>query len=247
MILEIIATTVEDALAAEKGGADRLELISGLSEGGITPSAALVRRVCGAVSIPVNVMIRVRSGNFAYTAEELSVMVEDAGNMKALGASGLVFGALDGNGRLDLAALDSILEAAKGLPVTFHRAFDAALEAAFGATGADGSARTASALGLYASLGNRRPVARILSSGGASTAIEGSAVLATLVRASAGGGPRILAGAGLSASNLVGLIGKTGVGEVHLGTSVRSIMSGVDRVDEEKVRTVRGVIGSRPA
>ena len=94
-MLEIIATSVEDAIVIEKGGADRIELVSALSEGGLTPSYGLVHRVIGAVNIPVNVMIRPHSLSFVYSDEDLLCMLEDIKQAKALGANGVVFGMLD--------------------------------------------------------------------------------------------------------------------------------------------------------
>jgi copper homeostasis protein len=100
--LEVIALTVEDALAAEAGGADRLELVCALTEGGLTPSYGMMEAICRAVRIPAYVMIRPRGGGFVYTPTEVDVMVRDAAVARELGASGVVVGALTPEGDIDV-------------------------------------------------------------------------------------------------------------------------------------------------
>lgn len=124
-LLEVCVDTIGGVAAAADGGADRMELCAALSEGGVTPSAALVAAaVRRAGSIPVHVLIRPRCGDFAYSAEEVNVMCEDIAHAARAGARGVVLGALSAEGDLDKPAMSRLLDASRGLDVTFHRAVD---------------------------------------------------------------------------------------------------------------------------
>jgi copper homeostasis protein len=198
-LLELCVTSVASAVAAERGGAARIELCSDLLEGGVTPSAGLIARVRARVSIGLQVLIRPRGGDFCYDDEELAVLEHDVRAARDLGADGVVLGVLDPDGQVDVAGTRRLVQAARPLGVTFHRAFDmvrdqqAALEAVI-AAGAD----------------------RILTSGGEGTATLGAPGLAALVQAA---GPRItiMAGGGVRAVNVAALIARTAVSEVHAG------------------------------
>ena len=135
VLLEVIATTVGDAKAAARAGADRLELVTAISEGGLTPGIGLIEAVVAAVPIPVNVIVRPHSRSFVYDADDLRVIERDVRAAVAAGANGVVFGALDARGDVDLDALARIAAAANGRDLTFHRAFDVSrdLNAAFDA------------------------------------------------------------------------------------------------------------------
>lgn len=122
-MLEIIAETLKDALTIEQNGGDRIELISALSEGGLTPSYGLVKQVISQVSIPVNVMIRPHSATFEYSREDIEVMREDARIFNELGVKHVVLGVLDYEGLPNMEALAYILEDTN-LTATFHRAID---------------------------------------------------------------------------------------------------------------------------
>jgi copper homeostasis protein len=183
MIFELCAETIDACLAAREGGAHRIELCSGLSEGGITPSHGLILDAVERSGIPVHVLVRPRGGNFVYSAPEIDVMRRDILHSKELGAAGAVFGILRPDGRVDVEATRALVQLARPLEVTFHRAFDTtpslaqALEDVI-ATGAD----------------------RLLTSGGQPNVVAGSAALAELVRL-AGHRIEIAVGGGLRLQN----------------------------------------------
>ena len=160
MQLEICAHSFKSALAAQQSGAHRIELCSELSLGGITPSHGLIEKVCGELQIPVHVLIRPRSGDFRYHANEIAVMLQDIAFAKAQGAAGIVSGVLDSNFQIDKTQTARLIAASKGLEFTFHRAFDwtpQPLE----------SIKTLLELGVH----------RLLSSGQQPTALQGLACL----------------------------------------------------------------------
>ena len=123
-VLEVCVDSLESALAAQRGGADRLELCSGLVVGGLTPSLALFDAVGEATGLPVNVLLRPRFGDFLYTPGEVGIMCRDAETFAARGANAVVIGVLCADGRLDRGAMGELIAAAGRCRVTLHRAFD---------------------------------------------------------------------------------------------------------------------------
>ena len=190
--------SVESALAAERGGARRLELCDALFDGGTTPSAGMIAACRDRVSIPLFVINRPRGGGFVYSEPELDVMRRDIAVARDLGADGVVIGALRPDGTVNGEHVRSLVDVAGGLAVTFHRAFDfvpdlgAALETIIAAG-----------------------VTRVLSSGGARTAREGVATLAALV-AQAGDRLVVMAGGGVREENVWEIIDRASVREVHV-------------------------------
>lgn len=198
--LEVCVDTAEGLRIAVEGGADRIELCAALSVAGLTPSAGLIA-FARDIGIPVYAMIRPTVGGFVYGPDEIDLMRRDIDAVRRAGLAGVVIGASLPTGALDEASLGRLVRHAEGLGVTLHRAFDivpdpaAALEAAID-------------LGFE----------RILTSGGAATALAGARRIAALVRQAAGR-IQIMAGSGVTPNNVIDIIEQTGVGEVHASCS----------------------------
>ena len=143
VLLEICVESVEYAVAAERAGADRIELCSDLLCGGVTPDATLMQAVGERVRIPIHVLIRLRSGDFCYSEREFEIMKRDIAAAKKIGLSGVVLGVLDPSSRIDQERTRALVQLAHPLPATFHRAFDqcADLNAALEATVTAGAKR----------------------------------------------------------------------------------------------------------
>ncbi len=124
--IEICVGDVESAIAAEVGGADRVELCDNLAVGGTTPSAGTIAEACRWLSIPVHVLIRPRAGDFVYSERELAVMRHDIEAAKALGADGVVLGVLTREGGIARDPVAALIALARPLSVTFHKAIDQA-------------------------------------------------------------------------------------------------------------------------
>jgi len=197
-LVEVAVDSLAAARAAVDAGAARLELCQALDQGGLTPSLGLVEAVKALVPVPVFVMIRPRAGGFEYSPEEQSLIERDALLAKGARADGIVAGALGANRRVDMELTRRVVAAAAPLPLTFHRAIDLVddLEAAVTALTAVG-------------------VRRVLTSGGAPSAIQGCAAIARMVEAAAGR-LMVVAGGGVRGAHLANLVAATGVEEVHL-------------------------------
>lgn len=197
MQLEICIDSVESAVAAERGGADRVELCSDLLEGGITPSAGLIAAVRRSITIGVYVMIRPRGGDFTYTDAEFAVMQEDIRRARELGADGLVLGVLNEEAGVDVPRTVKLVRLADSLPVTFHRAIDMTPDPA-------GAVKAVIDTGAC----------RILTSGGAAKVTEGLDTVARMV-AAAGDRLSVMAGSGIGPKTIAGIAAATGVSEFH--------------------------------
>lgn len=197
LLLEGCVDSAESALAAQTGGAARLELCANLGVGGTTPSAGLVAQVRSRVRLPIIAMIRPRGGSFVHTPEEVDAMVRSIPIVRAAGADGIAIGSLDQADRIDVATTTRLVRAAAGMPVVFHRAFDTVFD-------------QAAALDTLIALG----IARVLTSGGAATALEGAETLGTLVERAAGR-ITIMAGGTVRGRTVREIVATSGVREVH--------------------------------
>lgn len=195
--LEICAGSLASALAAQAGGAHRIELCQHLEQGGITPSYGLIRAVREQLHIPVFVLIRPRPGGFVYSNNELNIMRADIRMCRKLGCDGVVLGVLTPAGQVSRTPCRSLIAAARTMEVTFHRAFDACVN-------------QAEALEEIIRMGCQR----VLTSGGQPTAEAGQNQLAALV-AQATGRISVMPGAGVSAANIQALAHHTGAHEFH--------------------------------
>jgi len=224
-LLEISVETAEAAAAAERGGAQRVELCADLSRGGLTPSDELMRRVRELVRVPIFAMIRPRAGDFAYSPEEIARMHSGIAAVKRARMDGIVLGVLTAERHVDVERTRELVKLAEPLPVTFHRAFDevADLDAELEAVIETGAAR-------------------ILTSGGAPTAPQGLGTLAKLV-AAAGKRITIVPGSGISALNILEVAQQTRAREIHSGLGTRiPYGSGNGALFEDEVRKMANVL-----
>ena len=207
-ILEICAGSVESAIAARDGGAARIELCAALEIGGTTPSAGLIAEARKIEGIVLNVIIRPRGGDFLYNEYEAACMEQDIRTCRQLGADGVVIGALTAEGDIDTALCKRLIDAADGMSITFHRAFDMcrdpkrALEELI-AIGCD----------------------RVLTSGQAATAEAGLPLLKELVQQAAGR-ISIMPGCGVNSGNAARILQATGAVEIH-ASARKSVGSGM--------------------
>jgi len=199
ILVEVCVDSVGSAMAAERGGASRVELCSSQLEGGVTPSAGLIEKTRASVSLPVHVMIRPRGGDFCYDGYEFETMQRDIELAKSLRADGVVLGILTIEGRVNIPQTQELARLARPLAVTFHRAFDM-------------TADLFQALEDLCSVG----VNRVLTSGAEQTCLLGSRTIAQLVEKSQG---RIVVmpGSGIKPENARRLVVETGANEIHVG------------------------------
>jgi copper homeostasis protein len=202
-VLEICVESVDHAVAAELGGAHRIELCSDLSSGGITPSAGFMQTVRRQVRFPIHILIRPRPGDFCYSDHELEIMRNDILAAKQFGMDGIVLGILHENARVDIERTKCLVAVAQPLPVTFHRAFDVS-------ENPDKSLEDVIQTGA----------SRILTSGGQPRATDALPALARLVQR-AKGRILIMPCGGINAENVTHVVRTTHAQEVHssAGTS----------------------------
>jgi copper homeostasis protein len=197
IVLEICAGSVTSCLAAQEGGAQRVEFCDNLLEGGTTPSFGQLAAARDRLWITLNAIIRPRGGDFLYSELEFEVMERDVLACRKIGVDGIVIGLLNQDGSIDIPRTKRLVELAGTIPVTFHRAFDVARD-------------PQQALEDIISTG----CTRLLSSGQAATALEGAALLKQLQQ-QAGDRLIVMPGAGVRGNNIGELVQKTGCREFH--------------------------------
>ncbi|HEY4900990.1 MAG TPA: copper homeostasis protein CutC [Terriglobales bacterium] len=198
ILLEIVASTVDDCVAAESGGADRIELCAAIATGGLTPSLGTLVEVKKRVRVPLMAMVRPRAGGFCYSEADFAAMQRDAAFLLEHGADGIVFGVLHSDSSVDTKRCGKLLELAGGRQTVFHRAFDVVPD-------------PSDALEDLIDLG----FTRVLTSGQKKTALEGGDLLHRLI---ARAGPRIelMAGGGVRSHNVRQLVEATRCTQVHM-------------------------------
>lgn len=217
LIIEICTDSLETSVAAEKSGASRIELCASLIEGGITPSFSLMKSVCNRITIPVYVMVRPRSGDFLYSQSEFDLMKADILHAREAGAAGIVVGVLRADGTIDRERCQELVQLAKPMEVTFHRAFDMTLEPFF-------------ALEEIIAIG----CTTLLTSGHSQTAEDGLELIRELVKRT-GGRINIMAGSGINAGNVM-LLHEAGVRAFHF--TARKRISGGMKFRNEALRSM---------
>lgn len=224
--LEVCVDTIAGVAAAQAGGAARVELCAALSEGGLTPSLGMMREAAR-FEVPCYAMIRPRAGLFAFSEAEVAVMIADVKAAKEAGLAGVAIGAQDASGALDAEVLRWLVDV--GLPATLHRVIDVVPDWRV-------------AMDVAVEVG----IERVLTSGGAATAIDGAERLGQMVNY-ASGRLSVMAGSGVSAGNVAALVGLTGVAEVHASCAVMAqgdaAFSNFDPVGGRKVTDVGLVSG----
>jgi len=228
-IVEIIAAAPADARCIEECGADRIELVSAFSEGGLTPSWGMIEYVVKSVNIPVNVMIRPHSKSFVYTREELDVMKADIHIVKESGANGVVFGILDEGGKIFEEGIQELVEHCGRMDITFHRAIDELADAVEG----------------IKILSGYPQIKTVLTSGGKGNITENIPVIKEMIKNS--GHINVMAGGGMNFENIRQMIEKTGASQYHFGTAVRYNKSFSDDIDKNRLKELVRIIKGKSA
>lgn len=197
ILIEIAANSFRSCLSAQEGGADRIELFENLGEGGCTPSYGVLKQVYKNITIPVYVMIRPRGGDFVYSNDEFEIMKHDIGMCKQLGFPGVVFGILDSEGNVNRERNEILLELAKPMKATFHRAFDRTRDL-------NNSIMQLIDLGFD----------RVLTSGGEPDVVQGKEIIKNL-QEQYGKDIIIMPGCGVTAGNAKEIVSYCGVQEIH--------------------------------
>lgn len=224
-MLEIIGMTVEDAKMIEYCGADRIELVSALTEGGVTPSFGLIEAVVNSVDIPVNVMIRHHSNSFVYSNEDIKIMIKDIEIVKNIGANGIVLGLLDKSNNIDENNLKLLLRESGNLDVTFHKAID-----------------ETNCMKSIDILNNHSQITNILTSGGKGNIFDNVDMIKGMIKKT--NNINILLGGGLNFNNINEIREQTNAKDYHFGTAVRVDKNPFGKIDEVKLKELVKIIKS---
>ena len=214
-MLEIIGMSVEDAKAIEYCGADRIELVSALTEGGLTPSFSMIEKVVNSVNIPVNVMIRNHAKSFTYSEYDLEVMQKDIEIVQSLGANGIVLGLLDNSRKIDKVGLEKLLDVVSNIDITFHKAID-----------------ETNVLESVNILNKYDKITNILTAGGVKNISDNVNDIKLMIESSKA---NILLGGGLNFDNIKRIKEFTKATDFHFGTAVRVDKSPFGDIDVNKL------------
>lgn len=215
-MLEIIGMTVEDAKSIESCGANRIELVSALTEGGVTPSFGLIERVVNSVKIPVNVMIRHHANSFIYTEDDIKIMTRDIEVVNSIGANGIVLGLLDSKCKIDENNLERLLDKSGNLDITFHKAID-----------------ETNVIESIKSLNKYKKITNVLTSGGSGNILNNLDIINNMKNESKG--IKMLLGGGLNFDNIKEIKEKMPNCDYHFGTAVRVDKNPFGKLDEKKL------------
>ncbi|MDB8791404.1 copper homeostasis protein CutC [Romboutsia sp. 1001216sp1] len=221
-MLEIIGMSVEDAKTIEACGGDRIEFISALTEGGLTPSFATIEKVVNNVNIPVNVMIRNHANSFVYSEYDIEIMEKDIEIAKSLGVNGVVLGLLDKENNIDEVNLQRLLKKCKGIDVTFHKAIDFT-----------NVIKSTEILNKY-------NITNILTAGGTKRIDYNIEKIKSMIEVSKD--INILLGGGLNFENINTIKESTNATDYHFGTAIRIDNSPFGRIDENKLKELIKII-----
>ena len=214
-MLEIIGMTVEDAKAIEYCGANRIELVSALTEGGLTPSFAMIEKVVNSVKIPVNVMIRNHAKSFRYSDHDLEVMQKDIEIVESLGVNGIVIGLLDNDRKIDKIGLEKLLGVVSNIDITFHKAID-----------------ETNVLESVNTLNKYDKITNILTAGGVKNILDNINDIKLMIETSKA---NILLGGGLNFDHIKRIKELTQATDFHFGTAVRIDKSPFGEIDTNKL------------
>lgn len=223
-IIEIIAATPADARCIEECGADRIELVSAFSEGGLTPNWGMIEKIVKMVRIPVNVMIRPHSKSFVYIREEMDVMKKDIHIAKESGANGVVFGVLNEDGKICEEGIQELVEHSGGMDITFHRAIDEL----------DDTVEGIKILSGYPQ------IKTVLTSGGKGNITGNIHVIKEMIKNS--DHINVMVGGGLNFENINQMIEEIGASQYHFGTAVRYNKSSSGDIDKNKLKELVHII-----
>lgn len=200
--IEICTNGYQSVINAQNNGAHCAELCESLEVGGVTPSYGTLKKVASDMKIPVRVLIRPRSGNYIYNDEELEMMCSDIALIKELGYEGVVIGALDEKGNLDVEKIKAMMKAGEGMKFTFHRAIDACNN-------------PLEALATLVDLG----FDKVLTSGCRPKAVDGIGMIRQM-QEKFGDKIRIMAGGGVNVGNVMKIINETGISNCHASLTI---------------------------
>lgn len=225
MKLEIIATSLDDALKIEESGANRIELVKDINAGGLTPKISLIKKITKQVKIPVYVMLRPHNLSFCYDEKDVKTILKDLKKIKKTKAKGIVFGALTEDNLIDEKLLKTIIENKGHLNLTFHRAID----------------QSADPISAMKTLTNYK-IERVLTSGGKKTALEGIETISKMTEIANKSNILILIGAGLNKDNVKVLLKKGKFNEMHFGSGVRFNRNNNNKIDVNIIKNIKTLI-----